>query len=164
MRILGNTADILFACNKHIIHKGGKDMVDASVIFHEQHHKIVIAKEDFPHSRSNDFRKVEISVFGAENHSPHFHIDSLDNNTHTAIRLTRPDYFLHNRLLFRYTNSVLSKVQSKFLYELMNTKYGGKTLWEIACDTWDSDRANYQKVDGLIEIPDYRKLPTRFDW
>lgn len=138
-------------------------MVDASIIFHEAHHKTVIAEENFPRSRVNNFGKVEISVFGAENHSPHFHIDSLDNATHTTIRLTRPDYFVHNRLLFRYKNSVLSSIQSKFLYELMNTKYGGKTLWEIACETWDADTANYQKVDGLVEIPDYRKLPKEIN-
>lgn len=92
---------------------------------------------------------------------PHFHLRDPNNweRFHTCIKLTKPEYFLHEG-----KEDTLNTKQRKELQQFMQgkitiPKYANKfdNNWQLACFMWDINNSSVEIPDG-VEMPDYKQL------
>lgn len=97
-----------------------------------------------------------ISVFGREGKFvPHFHIISVDKDFLCAIKLDKPEYFIHTK----YKDKLPNRKSREFIDEYLRKPYKKeeKTIWDKMINDWDEiHETDY--TSKLKDQPDYKKL------
>ena len=140
-----------------------RNLAKRNILNEDKEHLIEIFKNDKDHliemSQVGHFCEYDCVIYSREGkNEPHFHLENIQDEKFIAIKLLKPEYFIHG-IWQDKLNSREKTELIKFLNEKPSGKKGliYKTNFEYIYDTWFYECLK-KDPDIIIKMPNYREL------
>ena len=117
---------------------------------------------DINMSKVGNLNEYQVWIFTREgNNTPHFHLQSKQNDKFIAIKILEPEYFIHG-----IWKDKLNSKEIKDLINFLNEKPKGKrgliynNNFEFIYDTWEWEN-NGTDTANIVDMPNYNLLKSK---